>query len=120
MNNQEGFPEYRLIDLIITLGQAIQLPICVGLTLKVAMKKKKKTAPVIPKHPMFHDDPNIEDSSENDQNEIELGSMPQNDNNMEQLGQGYQMDAEHGEGSSGLARIIHVKPCDDQMSHHHM
>ena len=117
MKNQEGPPEYRLIDLIITLGQAIQLPICVGLTLKVAMKKKNKPAPVIPKHPMFHDDPNIEDSSETDQNETELGPMPQNDE-MEQSGQEYQLDSQHGEGTSGLARIIHVKPCDDQMSHH--
>ena len=71
-NEETSINDY--MKLVFTLGQAIQLPICIGLTLRVA--KKKKTTPVIPKEPVFHNDPYLGNSEVNE-NQIELRSIPQ-------------------------------------------
>ena len=42
------------------------MPMLLGLTLRAA--KQKSPSPVIPHKPHFHNDPNIEDSSSDDQN----------------------------------------------------
>ena len=39
-----------------------------GLTLRAAKQKSPSPSPVIPHKPHFHNDPNIEDSSSDDQN----------------------------------------------------
>ena len=77
MIRQFAVPGRELPGLMFTLAQAIQLPICIGLTLRVALKKK--AAPVIPSQPLFHNDPYVGDNSdENDENQMELGPVPQN------------------------------------------
>ena len=72
-----AIPGRELPGLMFTLAQAIQLPICVGLTLRVALNKK--AAPAIPNQPLFHNDPYVgNDSDEGDDNRMEFGPVPQN------------------------------------------
>ena len=100
-------PGRELPGLMFTLAQAIQLPICIGLTLRVALKKK--AAPVIPSQPLFHNDPYVEDNS--DENQMELGPVPQNEGQSSQ-------DLQQSEGVSHQPHQGLAKPCSDQMSHH--
>ena len=110
MIRQFAVPGRELPGLMFTLAQAIQLPICIGLTLRVALKKK--AAPVIPSQPLFHNDPYVEDDSdENDENQMELGPVPQNEGQSSQDLQ--QSEGEFHQLQQGLA-----KPFSDQMSHH--
>ena len=105
-----GIPGRELPGLMFTLAQAIQLPICIGLTLRVALKKK--AAPVIPSQPLFHNDPYVEDNSdENDENQMELGPVPQNEGQSSQ-------DLQQSEGESRQLQQGLAKPFSDQMSHH--
>ena len=105
-----AIPGRELPGLMFTLAQAIQLPICIGLTLRVALKKK--AAPVIPSQPLFHNDPYVGDDSDvNDENQMELGPVPQND------GQ-YSQDLQQSEGVSHQPHQGVAKPCSGQMSHH--
>ena len=95
-----------LVLLAVEIGQAIQLPICIGLTLRVAMRKKK-TTPVIPQEPVFHDDPYIK-PSEVDEN-IELGSVS---------APRLQETMDEPTGVAGHAKVIQVQPCEGEISHH--
>ena len=109
-------PGRELPGLIFTLAQAIQLPICIGLTLRVSLKKK--AAPVIPSQPLFHNDPYVGgNSDEDDGNQIELGPLPQNGcQSSQDLGH----DLQQNEGLPGQPLQGLAKPCDDQVqiSHH--
>ena len=107
-------PGRELPGLIFTLAQAIQLPICIGLTLRVALKKK--AAPVIPSQPLFHNDPYVGDNSdENDENQMELGPLPQNGcQSIQDLGH----DLQQNEGLPGQPLQSLAKPYDNQISHH--
>ena len=101
------------VAFFIELGQAIQLPICVGLTLRVAMKKKRKT-PVIPQEPVFHDDPYLKQVECDENQMIELGSgstLRLQDENQE--------THDEPSGGAGLAKVIQVQPCSEgEISHH--
>ena len=96
--------------LAVEIGQAIQLPICIGLTLRVAMRKKK-TTPVIPQEPVFHDDPYLK-PSEVDEN-IELGSITAS-----RLQDEDQETLDEPSAFAGHAKVIQVQPCEGEMSHH--
>ena len=99
-----------LVLLAVEIGQAIQLPICIGLTLRVAMRKKK-TTPVIPQEPVFHDDPYLK-PSEVDEN-IELGSE-----SAPRLQDEDQEILDEPSGLAGHAKVIQVQPCEGEISHH--
>ena len=99
-----------LVMLAVEIGQAIQLPICVGLTLRVAMRKKK-TTPVIPQEPVFHDDPYLK-PSEVDEN-IELASL-----SAPRLQDEDQETLDEPSGFAGHANVIQVQPCEGEISHH--
>ena len=109
-----AIPGRELPGLMFTLAQAIQLPICIGLTLRVALKKK--AAPVIPSQPLFHNDPYVEDDSDvNDENQMELGPVPQNGG---QSNQDLGHDLQQSEDVSHQPNQSLAKPCIDQISHH--
>ena len=109
-----AIPGRELPGLMFTLAQAIQLPICIGLTLRVALKKK--AAPVIPSQPLFHNDPYVgNDSDENDENQMELGPVPQNGG---QSSQDFGHDLQQSEEASHQPHQSLAKPCSDQISHH--
>ena len=99
-----------LVMLAVEIGQAIQLPICIGLTLKVAMRKKKTTL-VIPQEPVFHDDPYIK-TPEVDEN-IELGSI-----SAPRLQEEDQETLDEPSAFAGHAKVIQVQPCVGKISHH--
>ena len=109
-----AIPGRELPGLMFTLAQAIQLPICIGLTLRVALKKK--AAPVIPNQPLFHNDPYVgNDSDEGDDNQMELGPVPQNGGEpIQDVG----LDLQHGEEVLDQPQQVLAKTCDDQVSHH--
>ena len=99
-----------LVMLAVEIGQAIQLPICIGLTLKVAMRKKKTTL-VIPQEPVFHDDPYIK-TPEVDEN-IELGSI-----SAPRLQEEDQETLDEPSAFAGHAKVIQAQPCEGEISHH--
>ena len=101
------------VELFVELGQAIQLPICIGLTLRVAMKKKKKT-PVIPQEPVFHDDPYLKPAEFDENQMIELGSA-----STLRLQDEDQEAQDEPSGCPGPAKVIQVQPCSEgEISHH--
>ena len=102
----------RIVLMALELGQAIQLPICIGLTLRVAMRKKK-TSPVIPQEPVFHDDPYLKPSEVEDNQMIELGSV--STHGLQDENQETQNDSL---GCEGFANVIQVQPCEGVVSHH--
>lgn len=107
-NEETSINDY--MKLVFTLGQAIQLPICIGLTLRVA--KKKKTTPVIPKEPVFHNDPYLE-TSEVNENQMELVPISQILNREPKHNNPLQ-----DKSSSFHAGVIPGQNCVDETSHH--
>ena len=102
----------RIELMALELGQAIQLPICIGPTLRVAMRKKK-TSPVIPQEPVFHDDSYLKPSEVEDNQKIEFGSV--SSHMLQDEDQETQNDPS---GYEGFANVIHVQPCEGEVSHH--
>ena len=72
------------------------MPIMLGLTVRAA--KKKKLPPKIPRSPMFHDDPHLEENEADDEN--------QEDHQNEEI-----------QPQNPLPKVIFVRPAPDSENH---
>ena len=72
------FESWKTTEILMNTIASVQMPILIGLTIRSA--KHKKTAPVIPKGPMFHDgQESVGSNLDMQDNQIEM-SVPQASN----------------------------------------
>ena len=107
-HNEDYLETWKYSSLSTNLISMIQMPVMIGLTIRVA--KHKKPAPVLPKGPMFHEQSDDDDGHENEEHEM-------NDVNVDEQVQEVPSD-DYDSSVVGHPNIIYVQPIIHDSEHH--